>query len=243
MRMTIPTQLVLRFLLEEPGEERYGYEIGESAGLPSGTVHPILARLEGAGWLASTVEDVDATAAGRPARRYYRLTPDGVLAPETASPAPTSRANQRSGPGRSRNRHDRGGGQARVVVGVDHRAALRLLPPAGPASAGAPSSPASSGLTRGDQPRHTAGVVTTRARTAGGDHLTPSPVAADIVRRLLRCRLGWHSWVTTSTSDGTSRYLGCRRCPKETELTRPEDFIGGGGFGPGDATRPYARTS
>ena len=80
MRMTIPTQLVLRFLLEEPGEERYGYEIGEAAGLPSGTVHPILARLEGAGWLASRWEDVDAADAGRPARRYYRLTADGVLA-------------------------------------------------------------------------------------------------------------------------------------------------------------------
>jgi DNA-binding PadR family transcriptional regulator len=78
MRMTIPTQLVLRFLLEEPGAERYGYEIGESAGLPSGTVHPILARLEGAGWLESRWEDVDAAEAGRPARRYYRLTPDGV---------------------------------------------------------------------------------------------------------------------------------------------------------------------
>ena len=78
MRMTIPTQLVLRFLLEAPTEERYGYEIGEAADLPSGTVHPILARLEGAGWLESRWEDVDAAAAGRPARRYYRLTADGV---------------------------------------------------------------------------------------------------------------------------------------------------------------------
>ena len=52
--MTIPTQLVLRVLLEEPGAERYGYEVGEAAGLASGTVHPILARLEGVGW----VEDV-----------------------------------------------------------------------------------------------------------------------------------------------------------------------------------------
>src|SRR6478735_10085130 len=77
MRMTIPTQLVLRFLLEEPSEERYGYEIGESAGLPSGTVHPILARLEGAGWLESRWEDVDASTAGRPARRYYRLADGG----------------------------------------------------------------------------------------------------------------------------------------------------------------------
>jgi DNA-binding PadR family transcriptional regulator len=76
--MTLPTQLVLRVLLEEPGEERYGYEVGEAAGLASGTVHPILARLEGAGWVESRWEDVDSSEVGRPARRYYRLTPDGV---------------------------------------------------------------------------------------------------------------------------------------------------------------------
>jgi len=47
-RMTIPTQLVLRLLLEDPTRELYGVEIGDGTGLPSGTVHPILARL-GAG--------------------------------------------------------------------------------------------------------------------------------------------------------------------------------------------------
>ena len=51
--MTIPTQLVLRALLDDPAVERYGVEIGTQAGLPSGTVHPILARLEGVGWLTS----------------------------------------------------------------------------------------------------------------------------------------------------------------------------------------------
>jgi PadR family transcriptional regulator PadR len=77
-RMTIPTQFVLQVLLTQPEEERYGGEIGDAAGLPSGTVHPILARLEGVGWLASRWEDVDPKSAGRPARRYYRLTADGV---------------------------------------------------------------------------------------------------------------------------------------------------------------------
>jgi PadR family transcriptional regulator PadR len=77
-RMTLPTQLVLRALLEEPGVERYGLEIGDSASLPSGTIHPILARLERLGWLESRWEDVDPSRAGRPARRYYRLTTDGV---------------------------------------------------------------------------------------------------------------------------------------------------------------------
>src|SRR4029077_1004554 len=79
-RMTIPTQLVLRLLLEDPTRELYGVEIGDGTGLPSGTVHPILARLEGRGWLDSRWEEIDPTVAGRPARRYYRLTADGVEA-------------------------------------------------------------------------------------------------------------------------------------------------------------------
>src|SRR4029453_665314 len=74
-RMTIPTQLVLRALLADPAKELYGVEIGTTAGLPSGTVHPILARLEGVGWLTSPWEDVAPRAEGRPAPRYYPLTP------------------------------------------------------------------------------------------------------------------------------------------------------------------------
>ncbi len=77
-RMTLPTQLVLAVLLGDPDRELYGYEIGGAAGLPSGTVHPILARLEGCGWLESRWEEVDPQQAGRPARRYYRLTGSGV---------------------------------------------------------------------------------------------------------------------------------------------------------------------
>src|SRR3954451_1013019 len=77
-RMTIPTQRVLRVLLADLGAEFYGIEIGESAELPSGTVHPILARLERVGWVESRWEDIDPRTAGRPARRYYRLTATGA---------------------------------------------------------------------------------------------------------------------------------------------------------------------
>ena len=76
--MTIATQLVLLALLADPSKELYGVEIGASAGLPSGTVHPILARLETVGWLESRWEEIDPRVEGRPARRYYRLTPDGM---------------------------------------------------------------------------------------------------------------------------------------------------------------------
>ncbi len=82
--MTIPLQLVLRSLLEDPARELYGVEICALAGLRSGTVHPILARLEGVGWLTSRWEEIDASVEGRPARRYYRLAADGVEAARTA---------------------------------------------------------------------------------------------------------------------------------------------------------------
>jgi DNA-binding PadR family transcriptional regulator len=59
-------------------------EIGRAAGLPSGTVHPILARLETVGWLTSRWEDIDPRTEGRPARRYDRLTPDGLELPRAA---------------------------------------------------------------------------------------------------------------------------------------------------------------
>lgn len=83
-RLTVPTQLVLSVLLEDPTQERYGLEISNAAGLARGTVHPILARLEGMGWLESRWEEVDVLVAGRPARRYYRLTGAGVEAARSA---------------------------------------------------------------------------------------------------------------------------------------------------------------
>lgn len=82
--MTIPTQLVLETLLADPTQELYGLEIGQAAGLPSGTVHPILARLEAVGWLVSRWEQIDPREQGRPARRYYRLSADGAVAASAA---------------------------------------------------------------------------------------------------------------------------------------------------------------
>lgn len=76
--MTLPTQLVLRALLAEPGQEMYGLQICAAARLPSGTIHPILARFEGLGWLESRWEDASPHEEGRPRRRYYRLTKDGA---------------------------------------------------------------------------------------------------------------------------------------------------------------------
>jgi PadR family transcriptional regulator PadR len=92
--MTAPTRAVLEVFLSDPEAPRYGLEIGSHAVLPSGTVHPILARLEGLGWLDSAWEDVDPTTAGRPRRRFYRLTAAGLAQAESAIEAADARRSQ-----------------------------------------------------------------------------------------------------------------------------------------------------
>jgi PadR family transcriptional regulator PadR len=68
---------VLRLFLESPRQSRSGAEIGRATKTGSGTLYPLLARLEGAGWLSSEWEDIDPRLAGRPRRRLYRLTGEG----------------------------------------------------------------------------------------------------------------------------------------------------------------------
>jgi DNA-binding PadR family transcriptional regulator len=76
-RLTLETLRVLGLLLESPNEPKYGLELAQRAGLKSGTIYPLLARLERAGWLISECEDVDPRTAGRRPRRYYKLTGAG----------------------------------------------------------------------------------------------------------------------------------------------------------------------
>jgi DNA-binding PadR family transcriptional regulator len=78
-RITLQTELVLQALLVEPSQRRYGLEICQLVGLPSGTVYPILARLERVGWIESSWEDPEVhEAAGRARRRFYRVASGGA---------------------------------------------------------------------------------------------------------------------------------------------------------------------
>ncbi|HEY1488749.1 MAG TPA: PadR family transcriptional regulator [Micromonosporaceae bacterium] len=77
--MTTSVLKVMSALLADTEADRYGLDMIGDTGLASGTLYPILVRLERAGWVASHWEDIDPIAAGRPARRYYRLTPTGVV--------------------------------------------------------------------------------------------------------------------------------------------------------------------
>lgn len=75
--MTLQTQAIMSALLENPSTPHYGLELARTAGLASGTIYPILARLERAGWVRSELEDIDPKVAGRRPRRYYMLTGEG----------------------------------------------------------------------------------------------------------------------------------------------------------------------
>lgn len=60
---------------------RYGLDMMEATGLPSGTVYPTLGRLERRGlvrarWEARSIANAEA----RPRRRYYELTSAGATA-------------------------------------------------------------------------------------------------------------------------------------------------------------------
>jgi DNA-binding PadR family transcriptional regulator len=77
VRLTQPALKVLRFLMETPREGRSGAEMSKAAKVGSGTLYPMLARLEAAGWLISEWEVIDPSEAGRPRRRFYKLTAVG----------------------------------------------------------------------------------------------------------------------------------------------------------------------
>jgi DNA-binding PadR family transcriptional regulator len=73
-------------LLDAPTEETYGLQVVRATGLPTGSAYAIMRRLESEGLLESRWEVLNAAEAGRPPRRYYRLSGEGcrVAQRETA---------------------------------------------------------------------------------------------------------------------------------------------------------------
>ena len=82
IRLTQATALVLQALATG---RRHGFQIMEVSGLPSGTVYPVLRRLERELAVESEWEDAaEASAAGRRVRRIYQLTESGQELAERA---------------------------------------------------------------------------------------------------------------------------------------------------------------
>jgi DNA-binding MarR family transcriptional regulator len=78
VRMSLQTLRVLEAFLENPTDQLSGADIHQRCGIASGTLYPILLRLESAGWFVSRWEAIDPSTAGRPRRRLYRMTSAGL---------------------------------------------------------------------------------------------------------------------------------------------------------------------
>lgn len=79
-RITEQTLKTLGALVGSGSEELSGAEIAKKTKQQSGTLYPILIRLEQAEWLESRWEDGDPRELGRPRRRLYRMTALGEKA-------------------------------------------------------------------------------------------------------------------------------------------------------------------
>ena len=77
-RLSQQTLSVLAVMVTNPSAEHYGLEVARTARLKSGSLYPILARLEQYGWITGVWEDIDPHREGRRPRRLYRLTAEGL---------------------------------------------------------------------------------------------------------------------------------------------------------------------
>jgi PadR family transcriptional regulator, regulatory protein PadR len=75
LRISPQTFAVLDALLPNSSHWRHGYALSQETDLPSGTLYPILMRLEKRGWLEARWEEPGGL--GRPPRHLYRLTGQG----------------------------------------------------------------------------------------------------------------------------------------------------------------------
>jgi DNA-binding PadR family transcriptional regulator len=74
--MTAPLERVLGAFLADPAAPRYGYDLMKAARLPSGTLYPLLARLEQQKLVTSAWETPQGE--GERPRKYYQLTGEGI---------------------------------------------------------------------------------------------------------------------------------------------------------------------
>jgi PadR family transcriptional regulator PadR len=72
IRLSRQTLAVLDALLARPGQWQHGYSLSQNTSIPSGTLYPILMRLEKLRWLETRWKE--SKTPGRPPRHLYRLS-------------------------------------------------------------------------------------------------------------------------------------------------------------------------
>jgi PadR family transcriptional regulator PadR len=107
VKLTGPLERVLRVFLADPAGRHHGYDLMKAARLSSGTLYPMLGRLERDGLLTSAWEPRAEDPSGRPPRKYYQLTGEGSRVARTelaqaAGAAPAARAARRGTAGPAR---------------------------------------------------------------------------------------------------------------------------------------------
>ena len=83
-RLSYSTLLVLKAFIEQPRTALSGADVVRNTSLRSGTLYPILLRLERQEILSSKWEDGEPEQLGRPRRRYYSLTTTGAAVARNA---------------------------------------------------------------------------------------------------------------------------------------------------------------
>ena len=75
-KLSDSARLVLAAMLDRSGSWSHGYELSKETGVKSGTLYPLLMRLEQQGYLEAKWHPP--TENGRPPRHAYRLTQTGL---------------------------------------------------------------------------------------------------------------------------------------------------------------------
>jgi PadR family transcriptional regulator PadR len=75
LRISPQSLSLLEAFLDHAMQWHHGYALSQCTAIASGTLYPILMRLEKLHWLETKWEDPQSS--GRPPRHLYRLTPNG----------------------------------------------------------------------------------------------------------------------------------------------------------------------
>ena len=83
-KLSLQALRILYFLFQNPSKEICGADMIKELDIASGSLYPILLRLEGQEFVESDWETVDPSEVKRPRRRLYKITSIGIKAAQEA---------------------------------------------------------------------------------------------------------------------------------------------------------------